>query len=63
MRRTLLHGLSQETYKRDTGIWKKGDSKFIADLLKLSSTEALFLDVKKPYERLLLTETGQRFNN
>jgi len=63
MRRTLLHGLSQETYKRDTGIWKKGDSKFIADLFKLSSTEALFLDVKKPYERLLLTETGQRFNN
>lgn len=63
MRRTLLHGITQETYKRDTGIWKKGDSKFIADLFKLSSTEALFLDVKKPYERLLLTETGQRFNN
>lgn len=75
LRRTLLAGLAsipgatstpffKDTdafYSKNTGIWKKGDSKFIADIAKLLALEGFYKDVIAPEEALKSKEQSQNF--
>lgn len=63
MRRTVIDALSLNTYKKDYGIWEKGDSKFIADLVKLYGFESLYVDAFQPTERFKSLERAENLRN
>ena len=63
MRRTAADALSLSTYKKDTGIWEKGDAKAIADLVKLFGFESLYMDVFQPTERFKSLERAENLRN
>jgi hypothetical protein len=49
----------EDFYKRDTGMYKKGQSRAIAYILKLTTLEGMLLELKNPIERLKRTEESQ----
>lgn len=63
MRRTAIDALSLDTYKKDTGIWEKGDAKFIADLVKLYGLQSLYVDAFEPGERFKSLERAENLRN
>ena len=77
LRRTLLAGLAtvpgatytpffdhkDAFFTKNSGIWSKGDSKFIADLSKLFNIEGAYLDLFAPNEREKRTEAATHINN
>lgn len=55
---TLNFG-DEDFYKRDTGMYSKGQAKAYAYMLKLSGLEGILLEVTNPIERLKRTEQSQ----
>ena len=55
---TLNFG-DEDFYKRDTGMYSKGQAKAIAYALKLSGLEGILLEIGNPIERLKRTEQSQ----
>jgi hypothetical protein len=55
---TLNFG-DEDFYKRDTGMYSKGQAKAYAYMLKLTGLEGILLEVTNPIERLKRTEQSQ----